>query len=134
MNRKGIMMKEIISTDKAPAAIGPYSQAVKCGDFLFISGQIPLDPQTNEIKGNDTRAQSEQVFKNLGGVLEAAGIGYGHVVKVSIFMRDLSEFAAMNEVYAAFFEEGHPARAAVEVSRLPRDVLVEAEAVAYTGK
>lgn len=128
------MKKEIISTNKAPAAIGPYSQAVRCGDFLFVSGQIPLDPGTGELVGTEIRSQTEQVFKNLGGVLEAAGSDYDQVVKVTVFMRDLSEFAVMNEVYATFFKEDHPARAAVEVSRLPKDVLVEADAVAYIGQ
>lgn len=128
------MKKEIISTNRAPAAIGPYSQAVRCGDFLFVSGQIPLDPSTGELKGTEIRSQTEQVFKNLGNVLEAAGADYDQVVKVTVFMRNLSEFTVMNEVYATFFKEDHPARAAVEVSRLPKDVLVEADAIAYIGR
>ena len=127
------MTKKALSTDKAPAAIGPYSQAVRCGDLLFISGQIPLNPATGELVGDTVAAQTEQVLKNLGGVLEAAGGGYGSVLKTSVFMKDLSAFVEMNEVYAGFFEEPYPARAAVEVSRLPKDVLVEIEAVAHLG-
>lgn len=128
-----MMKKEIVATSKAPAAIGPYSQAVRCGDLVFVSGQIPLDPETGELKGQDVPAQTEQVLKNLGAVLDAAGSSLDKVVKATVFMKDLGEFVAMNEVYATFFKDNPPARAAVEVSRLPKDVLVEIEAVALVG-
>ena len=124
------MHKEIVSTERAPAAIGPYSQAVKSGGFLFVSGQIPMDPSTGKIVEGDVKAQTRRALENLGAVLEAGGAGFDSVVKVTVFMKDLSRFADMNEVYAGFFGDAPPARAAVEVSRLPKDVLVEIEAVA----
>lgn len=124
------MKKEIVSTKKAPAAIGPYSQAVKSDRLVFVSGQIPLDPDTAELVGDDIRTQTEQVLKNLSAVLAAAGSSLDQVLKITVFMIDLSEFVQMNEVYASFFEGDPPARAAVEVSRLPKDVRVEIEAVA----
>ncbi|MHC4943708.1 MAG: RidA family protein [Planctomycetota bacterium] len=125
------MQKEIVSTEKAPAAIGPYSQAVKWGGLVFASGQIPLDPASGELIGGDIKVQTEQVLKNLAAVLEAAGSSLDKVLKATVFMQDLSQFAAMNEVYASFFEKSPPARAAVEVSKLPKEVLVEIEAVAH---
>jgi 2-iminobutanoate/2-iminopropanoate deaminase len=125
------MPKDIISTSTAPAAIGPYAQAVRCNNFIFLSGQIALDAATGEIEGADVKTQTEKVLKNLGAVLEAAGSSYDQVVKTTVYMQNLSEFAAMNEVYAAFFKNNPPARAAVEVSRLPKEVLVEIDAVAY---
>ena len=125
------MTKEIISTTNAPGAIGPYSQAVRCGDFLFISGQIPIDPSLGEVIGGDVRIQTGQVLKNIGAVLEAAGLSYTNVVKTTVFMKDLGDFAVMNEVYGSFFTESPPARAAFEVVRLPKDVLVEIEAIAH---
>lgn len=127
------MKKEVVSTTQAPAAIGPYSQGIKFGGLVFVSGQIPLDPSSGELVGSDVKTQTEQVLKNLKAVLEAAGSSLGQVIKATVFMKDLSEFAVMNEVYAASFREDPPARAAVEVSRLPRDVLVEIEAVAHVG-
>jgi 2-iminobutanoate/2-iminopropanoate deaminase len=127
------MAKEIISTTNAPGAIGPYSQAVRCGDFLFLSGQIPIDPSLGEVIGDDVQTQTEQVLKNLGAVLEAAGLSYANVVKTTVFMKDLGDFAVMNEVYASFFTESPPARAAFEVVMLPKDVLVEIEAIAHAG-
>ncbi|MBU0754200.1 MAG: RidA family protein [Planctomycetes bacterium] len=125
------MGKETVSTEKAPAAIGPYSQAVKWGNLVFVSGQIPLDPQTSALAGDDIKTQTGQVLKNLSQVLEAAGSSLDKVLKATVFMLDLSEFVPMNEVYASFFKSSPPARAAVEVSRLPKDVRVEIEAVAY---
>ena len=124
------MNKEIVSTEKAPAAIGPYSQAVKSAGFLFVSGQIPMDPATGRIVEEDISVQTRRALENLGAVLEAGGSGYHAVLKVTVFLKDLSHFAAMNEVYAEYFGDAPPARAAVEVARLPKDVLVEIEAVA----
>jgi 2-iminobutanoate/2-iminopropanoate deaminase len=125
-------MKQIIKTDKAPAAIGPYSQAVKvpCGTMLFCSGQIPLDPKTMEVVGTDAREQTKQVMDNLGAVLKEAGVDFPNVVKTTIFMADMSDFVTVNEVYAAYFDDNPPARAAVQVARLPKDVRVQIEAIA----
>ena len=122
-------MKTIVHTDRAPAAIGPYSQAVRAGSFLFTSGQIPLKPD-GSLETGDVAAQTEQVLTNLKAVLEAGGAGLEHVVKCTCFLSDMNHFSAMNEVYARFFDDEPPARSAVEVARLPRDVLVEIEAVA----
>lgn len=123
-------MKEIIATSKAPAAIGPYSQAVKAGQTLFVSGQIPLDAASGELVGGDVTAQTVRVLENLKAVLEAAGYDLSDVVKCTCYLSDMNNFVAMNEVYANYFTEQPPARAAVEVSRLPKDVLVEIDAIA----
>ncbi|MGC9044289.1 MAG: RidA family protein [Myxococcota bacterium] len=124
-------MKRIISTEKAPRAIGPYSQAVMVNDMLFISGQIPIDPKTGNIVSADIKAQTEQVLKNIIAVLNEAGLTMENVVKTTIFLKDMGKFAEVNEVYKGFFREGsYPARATVEVARLPKDVLVEIEAIA----
>lgn len=125
------MMKKI-STDKAPAAIGPYSQGIMAGDFLFASGQIPINPATGEIEGADIKEQAELVMKNIGGLLEAAGTDYAHVVKTSCFLADMGDFAAFNEVYANYFTE-KPARSCVAVKTLPKNVLCEVEVIAYLG-
>lgn len=122
-------MRETISTDNAPAAIGPYAQAVRVGELLFTSGQIPLKPD-GTLLGGDIRAQTEQVLKNLQAVLEAGGSSLENVVKCTCFLADMNDFAAMNEVYGGFFSSEPPARSAVEVARLPRDVRIEIEAVA----
>ena len=127
------MHREIIATDKAPQAIGPYSQAVRAGDFLFCSGQIAMDPETGELIGGDVGAQTERVLNNIQAVLEAAGAGLNQVVRCTVFLADMDDFTAMNEVYGRFFPENPPARAAVEVSRLPKNVGVEIAAVAYLG-
>ena len=124
------MATEIIHTDKAPAAIGPYSQAVKAGGFVFCSGQIPLDPETGRLVLADIREQTRRVLRNLEQVLLAAGSSLDQVVKTTVYLRDLGEFAAMNEVYAQFFAARPPARATVEVRRLPREVGVEIDAIA----
>lgn len=126
-------MKEIVSTDQAPGAIGPYSQAIKAGNFVFVSGQIPIDPQTGEFVSGAVSEQSEQVLKNLSAVLEAAGSSLNNVVKTTVFLADMNDFAAMNEVYARFFSENKPARATVEAARLPRDAKVEIECIALVG-
>jgi 2-iminobutanoate/2-iminopropanoate deaminase len=122
--------KEIVATEKAPKAIGPYSQAVKAGGLLFCSGQIPLDPATGELCGADIREQTEQVMENIAAVLAAAGLTFGDVVKSTIFLTDLADFAAVNEVYGGRFSAEPPARSTVEVKGLPRGAKVEIEVVA----
>ena len=117
-------MRKPIQTDKAPAAIGPYSQAVRVDNLLFTSGQIPLKPDGTMLEG-DVRAQTEQVLKNLQAVLEAGGSSLANVIKCTCFLADMSDFTAMNEVYGEFFNDSPPARSAVEVARLPRDVKIE---------
>ncbi len=124
------MNRTAISTERAPAAIGPYSQAIRLGSFVFTSGQIPLTPAGELVEG-DVTAQTRQVLNNLQAVLEAAGSGLQHVVKCTCFLKDMNDFAAMNEVYGEFFAGEPPARSAVEVARLPKDALIEIEAVAY---
>ena len=126
-------MKEIIQTANAPQAIGPYSQAVKVSGLIFASGQIPTDPQTGQFVAGGIQEQTDQVLKNLAAVLEAAGSGLQQVVKTTVFLIDMQEFAAMNEVYARFFNEQPPARATVEAARLPRDARVEIEAIAIAS-
>ena len=121
---------DIIKTTEAPEAIGPYSQAVTAGDLVFCSGQIPLDPATMTLVGDTVAQQTAQVLKNLAAVLKAAGSAPGHVVKTTVFLKDMNDFVEMNEVYAQFFGDHKPARATVEVARLPKDVKVEIECVA----
>ena len=122
-------MRKIISTPEAPAAIGPYSQAILCGNMLYTSGQIPLDPLTGTVVGEHIRDQAEQVMKNLSAVLEAAGTSFENAVKTTCFLADMADFAAFNEVYAAYFPS-KPARSCVAVRSLPKGVLVEVEVVA----
>ena len=119
-----------VSTDKAPAAIGPYSQGIIAGDFLFASGQIPIDPADGEIKGGDIMEQAEQVMKNVGAILAEAGTNYANVVKTTCFLADMADFAAFNGVYEKYFTE-KPARSCVAVKQLPKSVLCEVEVVAY---
>jgi len=126
-------MKEIIATDQAPSAIGPYSQAVRAGNLVFASGQIPIDPSTGEFVPGGIAEQTEQVLKNLTAVFAAAGATMNQIVKTTVFLADMNEFTAMNEVYAKFFAENPPARATVQAARLPRDAKVEIEAIALTG-
>lgn len=123
-------MREIIATDRGPKAIGPYSQAVKANGFLFVSGQIALDPATQQIVEGDIARQTERVMENLKGIVEAAGSSLGRVVKTTVFLADMNDFAAMNDVYGRYFATAAPARATVQVSRLPKDVRVEIEVVA----
>ena len=123
-------MKKIISTKSAPAAIGPYSQAVEAGGLIFISGQLPIDPATGELAPAEIKAQTEAVIKNLEGILKAEGLGLENVLKTTVFMTELSQFAQMNEVYGRFFANQPPARATVEVKALPKAALVEIEAIA----
>ncbi len=127
------MSKETVATDRAPQAIGPYSQAVWAGDFLFLSGQIPLDPATGSLRGNTIAEQTEQVMENIAGVLEAAGLHFGNVVKSTIYLVDLADFAIVNEIYGKRFSAAPPARSTVEVKGLPRWALVEIEMVAWRG-
>lgn len=121
---------EAVHTDRAPAAIGPYSQAVAAGDWLFTAGQVGLDPDTGEFAGPDVAAQARQALANLGEVLAAAGLDAGDVVKTTIFLADMGEFEVVNEIYGDYFSEPYPARSTVEAARLPRDARVEIEAVA----
>lgn len=125
------MTKQIVATSKAPAAIGPYSQANKFGDLVFTSGQIPLIPETMAILEGDITAQAELVMQNLMAVLAKAGADASTVVKTTCFLSDMNDFVAFNEVYASYFPNNAPARSCVEVARLPKDVLVEVEAIAY---
>jgi 2-iminobutanoate/2-iminopropanoate deaminase len=123
-------MKQIISTSGAPKAIGPYSQAVVYNGLVYLSGQIPLDPESGQVIEGDIAAQTHRVMRNLKAVLEAAGSSLEHVLKTTVFLKDMAEFAAMNQVYGEYFTANPPARATVEVARLPKDVRVEIEAVA----
>ncbi len=123
-------MKEIIATDKAPAAIGPYSQAVKVGNLLFTSGMIPIDPATNTLVEGGIEVQAERALENVKNLLEASGSSLDKVVKTVVFLKDMNDFAKVNEIYAKYFTENYPARSCVEVARLPKDVLIEMEAIA----
>ena len=123
-------MKQVIHTDSAPAGIGPYSQAIQIGDLLFVSGQVPIDPSTGSIVEGDVKAQAQQSLNNLKAILNAAGTNMGAVVKTTVFLADMNDFAAMNEVYAQFFQEPFPARSAVQAARLPKDAKVEIEDIA----
>jgi len=123
-------VKEVISTDRAPKAIGPYSQAVRANGLLFLSGQIAIDPATQQLAGGDVRAQTERVLENLKGLLEAAGSSLEKVLRTTVFLADMGEFAAMNEVYGRYFAAAPPARSTVQAARLPRDVRVEIDVIA----
>lgn len=125
-------MKEIVSTKHAPEAIGPYSQAIKVGNMVFLSGQIPIDPRTGEFVSEDIAEQTRQVLRNLSAVLEASGANLDDVVRTTVFLADMDDFAAMNEVYSEYFGMDKPARATVEVSKLPRNAKVEIECIAVT--
>ena len=127
-------MKQIIATDRAPKAIGPYSQAVRAGNLVFASGQIPIDPNTGEFVPGGIAEQTEQVLRNLTAVFEAAGLGLSQVIKTTVFLTDMNDFTAMNEVYGRFFAEQPPARATVQAARLPRDARVEIEAIAAVSE
>jgi 2-iminobutanoate/2-iminopropanoate deaminase len=127
-------VKEIIATNDAPGAIGPYSQAVRVGNMVFVSGQIPIDPATGNFVSEDVTEQTHQVLKNLSAVLQAAGSSLKAVVKTTVFVADMNDFAAMNAVYAEYFTENFPARATVEAARLPKDARVEIECIALVEK
>jgi 2-iminobutanoate/2-iminopropanoate deaminase len=123
-------MREVIATNDGPKAIGPYSQAIKANGFVFLSGQIPLDPATQQLISGDVAAQTDRVLQNLAGILKAAGSSLGQVVKTTVFLKNMSDFVAMNEVYGRYFTATPPARSTVEVARLPKDVLVEIDVIA----
>lgn len=126
-------MKKTVATGQAPKAIGPYSQAIIHNGMAFLSGQIPLDPATNQLVEGDIAVQTQRVLDNLKAVLEACGASLGSVVKTTVFLKDMSEFSKMNEVYGRYFVDNPPARSTVEVARLPRDVRVEIDAIAVVG-
>jgi 2-iminobutanoate/2-iminopropanoate deaminase len=123
-------MREVVSTKDAPQAIGPYSQAIKANGLVFTSGQIAIDPATQQVVAGDVAAQTDRVLRNLSEILEAAGSGLGKVVRCSVFLKDMNDFAAMNQVYGKYFSSSPPARSTVEVARLPKDVLVEIDVIA----
>jgi 2-iminobutanoate/2-iminopropanoate deaminase len=123
-------MKEVVLSDRGPKPIGPYSQAIKVNGLLFVSGQISIDPRTNEFVPGDIRAQTERTLENVKGIVEAAGGKLSHVIKTTVFLKNMSDFATMNETYARYFSAAPPARSTVEVARLPKDALVEMEVIA----
>jgi len=123
-------MREVISTGGAPKAIGPYSQAIRAGGFVFTSGQVAIDPATQQVIAGDVAAQTDRVLKNLTAILQAAGSSLEQVVRCTVFLKNMGDFGAMNEVYGRYFKQAPPARSTVEVARLPKDVLVEIDAIA----
>lgn len=123
-------MRDVVLTDRGPKPIGPYSQAIRANGFLYLSGQVALDPKTGEMVGADIGQQTQRTLENIKGILEAAGSNLHHVVKTTVFLKDMNDFAAMNEVYAKFFTLAPPARSTVQAARLPKDALVEIEVVA----
>jgi len=123
-------MKTAIASPNAPKAIGPYSQAVRAGQLVFLSGQVPLDPATGNLVEGDIAAQTRRIFENLGAVLTAAGLSFANVVRTTVFLADMNDFAAMNQVYATYFQEPYPARSTVQVARLPKDARVEIDVIA----
>jgi 2-iminobutanoate/2-iminopropanoate deaminase len=123
-------MKQALSTDRAPKAIGPYSQAIRVGELLFLSGQVPLDPSTGQMVEGDVAVQTRRVMDNLSAVLESAGLSFAHVARTTIYLADMNDFATVNEVYGSYFAEPYPARATVQVARLPKDARVEIDAIA----
>jgi 2-iminobutanoate/2-iminopropanoate deaminase len=123
-------MKNVVITDRGPKPIGPYSQAIKANGFVYLSGQVALNPSSGELVGSDIRQQTERVLENIKGILEASGSNLHHVIKTTVFLKDMNDFSAMNEVYARYFTAAPPARSTVQVSRLPKDALVEIEVIA----
>jgi 2-iminobutanoate/2-iminopropanoate deaminase len=134
VSKEAAMTIERIATDQAPAAIGPYSQGVRAGDFIFFSGQIPLDPETGEVVSGGIEAQARQVMSNMQAVLGAAGLAFDRVVKTTIYLTDLNDFGTVNEIYGRYFRDTAPARATVQVAALPKGAGIEIEWVAYCGK
>lgn len=125
--------KKIIATEGAPKAIGPYSQAVRAGDFIFVSGQLPMDPETMQLIDGDIAAQTERALKNIVAILKSEGADFSNVVRATVYLADINDFAAMNEVYARYAGDAPPARVALQVARLPRDARIEIDAIAYVG-
>jgi 2-iminobutanoate/2-iminopropanoate deaminase len=123
-------MRDVISTKNAPQAIGPYSQAIRANGFVFVSGQVAIDPATQQVINGDIQAQTDRVLKNLSGILQAAGSGLNKVVRSTVFLKDMGDFGAMNEVYSRYFTTSPPARSTVQAARLPKDVLVEIDVIA----
>jgi 2-iminobutanoate/2-iminopropanoate deaminase len=123
-------MREIVLTDRGPKPIGPYSQGIKVNGLLFVSGQVSIDPKTNEFVSGDIAQQTERTLENVKGIVEAAGSKLSHVIKTTVFLKNMSDFATMNEVYARYFSSAPPARSTVEVARLPKDALIEMEVIA----
>ncbi len=123
-------MKNVVTTDRGPKPIGPYSQAIKANGFIFLAGQVALDPKSGELVGSEIRQQTERALENIKGILEAAGVNLHHVIKTTVFLKDMNDFAGMNEIYARYFTAAAPARSTVQVSRLPKDALVEIEVIA----
>ena len=123
-------MKKVISTDKAPGAIGPYSQGIQIGEFFYFSGQLPINPETNEMS-EGIENQTRQALENIKGLLESQGLDFSNVIKTTVFLDNMDDFAKMNEVYAQYFKEPYPARSAIEVARVPKGALVEIEVIAH---
>ncbi|HYL82635.1 MAG TPA: RidA family protein [Candidatus Angelobacter sp.] len=123
-------MRDVVLTERGPKPIGPYSQAIRANGFLFVSGQVALDPKTGALAGTSIQEQTERVLENVKGIVEAAGSTMGHLVKTTVFLKDMNDFAAMNEVYGRYFSSAPPARSTVQVARLPKDALVEMEVIA----
>lgn len=127
-------MRQAVASEKAPRAIGPYSQAIRAGSLLFVSGQIPIDPATGALVDGDIEAQTHRVFANLQAILEAAGASFGHVVRATVYLADMNDFATVNEVYGTYFASPAPARATVQAARLPKDARVEIDVIASLGE
>jgi 2-iminobutanoate/2-iminopropanoate deaminase len=127
-------MRQLVSTEKAPKAIGPYSQAIRAGPLLFLSGQVGFDPATGQLVSGDVAAQTHRVLQNIGAILSAAGISFDHVVRTTVFLADMNDFAAMNDVYATYFGSPPPARSTVQAARLPKDARVEIDAIAILAQ
>ncbi len=127
------MFKEIVYTEKAPPPVGPYAQAVRAGDMLFISGQIPIEPRSGQPVGGDVERQTKQVMENIGAILRSQGLSFINLVKTTIYLANLGDFEAVNRIYGGYFDSDPPARACIEVSRLPKDAAVEIEAIAVYG-
>ena len=126
-------MRSAVSTDSAPKALGPYSQAIQAGQFLFVSGQVPIDPTTNQLVTGDIADQTRRALQNIGEILKAGGASFQHVVRTTVYLADLGDFSAMNEVYATFFTAPQPARSTIQAARLPRDARIEVDVIAFIG-
>ena len=126
-------MLSAVSTESAPTALGPYSQAIRAGQFLFVSGQVPIDPATGELEQGDIADQTKRVLRNIGEILAAGGVSFQHVVRSTVYLADLADFAAMNDVYATFFTPPQPARSTIQAARLPRNARIEVDVIAFLG-